>query len=290
MDQLDYGFHQLQKHNRDGSHATQADRRNHLKLISRQLKELGFRHLKIHSLKTKHVNSLINHWKTQASSTRDKPISTATIKNRVATLRWVAEKINKQNIVPRSNAELGLSSRQHNPENKAWSLKTDQINTMPIQLQYSLRLQQEFGLRREEAAKIHIHQADKSHQLHIQSSWAKGGRERAVPITSPIQRELINEIKTTISHQSLIPSNMSYKQYLNWHTANMAKHEIVNSHGLRHFYAQQRYLSITGQFSPKQGGPSPTTEEEKEIDRMARFTISFELGHSRIGITKVYLG
>lgn len=51
MDDLKYTLRQLCQRNRDGSHATQADRLRTLMLVSRQLRELGFRHMRASSLK-----------------------------------------------------------------------------------------------------------------------------------------------------------------------------------------------------------------------------------------------
>ncbi|MBF4370531.1 integrase, partial [Vibrio anguillarum] len=63
-------------------------------------------------------------------------------------------------------------------------------------------------------------------------------------------------------------------------------------HGLRHEYAQARYLELTGWRSPKAGGLSSRelTPEQKAVDREARLTISKELGHEREAITVAYLG
>lgn len=67
---------------------------------------------------------------------------------------------------------------------------------------------------------------------------------------------------------------------------------IHHVHGLRHRYAQQRYLEIAGWVSPANGGPSSKqlTPEQMRIDKAARLTISKELGHGREAITAVYLG
>ncbi|MES4779086.1 integrase, partial [Pseudomonas aeruginosa] len=43
MDDLTYTLRQLCLRNRDGSHATQADRQRSLTLAARQLREAGFR-------------------------------------------------------------------------------------------------------------------------------------------------------------------------------------------------------------------------------------------------------
>jgi hypothetical protein len=46
MDDLTYSLRQLCRRNRDGSHATQADRQGVLTLASRQLREAGFRQMR----------------------------------------------------------------------------------------------------------------------------------------------------------------------------------------------------------------------------------------------------
>ena len=61
-------------------------------------------------------------------------------------------------------------------------------------------------------------------------------------------------------------------------------------HGLRHAYAQKRYFELTGHKSPICGGPKPASRQEKELDLIARKTISQELGHARVQITRAYLG
>ena len=67
---------------------------------------------------------------------------------------------------------------------------------------------------------------------------------------------------------------------------------MSNLHGLRHNYAQWRYKALTGQACPKDGG-APTkalTPADKIADREARMIIAEELGHSRLDVTKAYLG
>ena len=63
-------------------------------------------------------------------------------------------------------------------------------------------------------------------------------------------------------------------------------------HGLRHQYAQQRYLALTGWPCPHDGGPkgNALTEEQKRIDKQARLMISKELGHERLSIVNIYCG
>jgi hypothetical protein len=63
-------------------------------------------------------------------------------------------------------------------------------------------------------------------------------------------------------------------------------------HGLRHAYAQDRFLELTGFAAPAAGGPhrEALTPAQREADYDARLIISAELGHGREAITAVYLG
>lgn len=88
MDDLTYTLRQLCLRNRDGSHATQADRQRSLALAARQLREAGFRQMRATSLKGKHVEALLQRWQTEG-------LSAGTLKNRMAHLRWWAEKVGK---------------------------------------------------------------------------------------------------------------------------------------------------------------------------------------------------
>lgn len=65
MDDLTYTLRQLCLHNRDGSHATQADRQRSLSLAARQLREAGFRQMRATSLKGKHVETLLQRWQAE---------------------------------------------------------------------------------------------------------------------------------------------------------------------------------------------------------------------------------
>lgn len=82
MDNLTYELRALCRRNRDGSHATQADRTAILMLVSHQLLEAGFRRMQATSLKRKHVEALLERWLAER-------LSPGTIKNRMAALRLV---------------------------------------------------------------------------------------------------------------------------------------------------------------------------------------------------------
>ncbi len=104
MRDLNHDFKELCRHNRDGSYATRADREHILDLVANQLHEMGYRGLRAHGLKPKHVEKLAARWLAEE-------LSPGTIKNRMATLRWAAQKLGKENIVARTNAAYGIPDR-----------------------------------------------------------------------------------------------------------------------------------------------------------------------------------
>ncbi|MFT7287046.1 MAG: hypothetical protein ACI87W_001155 [Halieaceae bacterium] len=55
---------------------------------------------------------------------------------------------------------------------------------------------------------------------------------------------------------SLIPRGRSYIEQLRSYERHTANAGLSKMHGLRHAYAQQRYLEFTGWQSPHGGGPS----------------------------------
>jgi site-specific recombinase XerC len=101
---LNYQLKQLCRQNRDGSYGTQSDRERILTLIADELHALGYRGMSAHSLKPKHVQSLVEHWQGAG-------LSAGTLKNRMTVLRWWAQKVDRQNVVARSNAHYGIPDR-----------------------------------------------------------------------------------------------------------------------------------------------------------------------------------
>ena len=104
MRDLSYQLKQLCRHNRDGSYATQTNRERILALIADQLHALGFRGMTARSLKPKHVEALVQRWQREG-------IAVGTVKNRMAALRWWAQKVDRQNVIARTNDHYGIPDR-----------------------------------------------------------------------------------------------------------------------------------------------------------------------------------
>jgi integrase len=156
----------------------------------------------------------------------------------------------------------------------------------------SLELQQAFGLRREEAIKIRPDLADRGDTLWLKPSWTKGGRERIIPIRTEKQRAVLDNARQLAGKGSLIPSHKTYKQQMKLYEGQCIRAGLSKMHGLRHAYAQRRYVELTGFLAPIAGGPNRTalSADERALDKKARAAISAELGHDRERITTVYLG
>ncbi len=287
MRQLNYDLKQLCERNRDGSNSTQAGRERILTQIANQLDDLNFKNLTAQGLKPKHIDALVERWK-------DEGLSAGTIKNRMAHLRWWSEKINKPSIIAKGNDHFGIDHRVYVTNvSKAQQLDQQKLESISdAHVKMSLKLQEAFGLRREESIKFIGAWADNGDKIVLKDTWCKGGREREIPIRNEQQRNLLNEVKAFAKGKSLIPANLTYVQQLRRYEDHTSKAGLHKMHGLRHAFAQLRYYELTGRHSPASGGKTSKelTVEEKSLDREARLIISKELGHEREQITSIYLG
>jgi hypothetical protein len=172
---------------------------------------------------------------------------------------------------------------------KARLLPLDQLERIEDEhARMSLRLQEAFGLRREEAIKFQPAYADQGNQLRLRPSWCKGGRAREIPTRTPEQRQLLRECHQLAGTGSLIPPERTYIEQRRVYERHAARAGLSKLHGLRHAYAQARYQELTGSSAPACGGPDSRqlTPQQRKADRRARLQISRELEQ----ITAVYLG
>lgn len=284
---MEYDLKLLCRRNRDGSRMTQAQREQRLRLIARELHALGYRQMRAGSLKPKHIQALVHDW-------QEHGLSAGTIKNRMADLRWWAEKTGCHGAVAKDNAAYGIDARTFVTNgSRAISLEADVLSRVDDQrVRLSLRLQAAFGLRREEAIKFQPTYADRGDRLVLKPSWCKGGRAREIPVRTAEQRQLLDECHALARGGSLIAPERSYIEQRRVYERHAARAGLSKLHGLRHAYAQARYQELAGWPAPAAGGPTwrQLTSVQRERDRDARLLISRELGHEREQITAVYLG
>lgn len=289
MQQLVYEVRQLCRHNRDGSYVTQANREAMLCQMAEQLITAGYKQLHAGELKGRHVHKLFALW-------REGGLTDQTIRNRLSILRWWCEKVGRPSIMPRTNAVYHLTPRPGAAvRSKAVELGEEILGQIEdAYVQMSLRLQQQWGLRREESLKIRVWQADRGDHLVLQGSWTKGGRPREIPVSWPAQRAVLEQAKQLVRFKShsLIPHGLKYYQQRNRYDAVAQQLGVPPLHGLRHCFAQRRYAMLAGFPCPLQGGPprATLTPEERARDQAARRQVSAELGHGRISIVGMYCG
>jgi len=274
--------------NREGSFGTIAARQKVLIQSANQIEALGFRQLKSATqLKPKHIHALVQSW-------READLSHATMKNRMAHLRWLAGKIQNPNLLSPSNEHYSIEQRQYvDNKDKSLVFETEKLNSIrDPHIKISAQLQKEFGLRREEAMKLVPVKADQKTQLVLQGSWTKGGKPRSIPIRTDAQRAILDKAHALAGNGSMIPSARKYVQHMRIFEKEMHAAGLGKTHGARHLYAQRRYQELTARPAPVAGGPSrrSLTAEQRKHDDQCRLIISRELGHERIQIVSVYVG
>jgi len=284
---LNHQLKTLCRNNREGSYGTQIRRERELTLLANELHEVGYRGMNSHSLKPKHVEALVGRW-------LENEVAAGTIKNRMAAFRWWARKVNRQNVVARSNDHYGIPNRilVTNTSKAKSILEVDLAKVRDEHVRMSLELQQAFGLRREEAIKFIPSYADQGDHVVLKPSWTKGGKARVIPIRTPEQRDVLDRARKLAGKGSLIPSARNYVQQLRIYEGRTLRAGLSKMHGLRHAYAQHRYEELTGWKSPVAGGPpsKSLTPQQRDQDREVRLVISRELGHERRQVVSIYLG
>jgi len=289
-----YSINECLKLNKDYSFASQADMRHMLKRCVKDLHEQGCMVAHINGLKSKHVHILVEHWKKQGKNP-------ATIKNYMSKLRKLAVLLDKPQLVKPGNDTYKITRRNYAPTHNKAIHQIDFSKCTDPNIRLSLEAQLLFGLRREESMKLIVSEARQGDRLRIKPSWTKGGIGRILEITNDEQRQWLSKaIQQIPIGQSLIPPDRTYKQHLRQYQFQTQQMDLSKCHGLRHAYAQRRYHELTRKFDPAgkgllcpiEGG-TPTkllSEYERAIDRRAREILSSNLGHSRLSITRIYIG
>ena len=286
MRDLNYDLKRLQAAHDDGSHGTRTARSYALAQIADTLHDLGFKGLRASGLKRKHVVALVREWKRQERSI-------GTMKNRTAHIRWWAARIGRPGVVP-SNGALGIANREYvTNENKSVVLDPEKLSLVrDAHVAMALRLEEAFGLRREEAIKFTPSRDDRGDRIRLKGSTTKGGRPREVPVLTDSQRRLLDEARKLVGSGALIPPERNYRQQLKVYESQTRAAGLYRMHGLRHDYALRRYEELTGWKAPAAGGPRQRslTGPRRRIDAKARRAIARELGHGRQSVSSVYCG
>ena len=157
----------------------------------------------------------------------------------------------------RSNAEYGIRPRSHvfdgTKRRDLDEAKLARVKDLHVRM--GLRLQAEFGLRREEAIKFTRSYADRGDRLAVKGATAKGGRPREVPVLTASQRWLLDEAWKLAGGGALIPPGRNYAEHRKVYKDQTRAAGLDRMHGLRHAYALDRYKDLKGWKSPAGAGP-----------------------------------
>ena len=286
MRQLNFDLKTLLAENPERGFVTRRDRAYILDQAADLLHELGFRRLRATGLRRKHANALVREWRRQG-------LSIGTLKNRMAALRWWAKRIGRPGVVG-TNAEHGIGNRTYvTNQDRSCRLDADRLERVgDAHVRMSLRLQEVFGLRREEAIKFMPSYADRGDRVAIKATWAKGGRAREIPIWNERQREVLDAARRLAGGGAMIADGRNYKGQRKVYEKQTAAAGLERMHGLRHAFAMDRYEDLTGWKAPAAGGPRQRSLSPamRRIDRSARQRIARELGHERRAVVSQYLG
>ncbi len=246
------------------------------------------------------------HFRAYVEYLKETGAAPATIQADLAGIRFFHRESGSKNKLSENDA-LDLPKREIGTENRAW---------LPEEIEKAKHLAEKmgrtdvviaiecisaFGLRLEEFCTIKVEylmSAKRTGQLVVPKG--KGGQRRAITLNTE-QKSLIDKYLDYAKAAGLYPGNylvsesekhgvkQEMKSLQNWMSHNREKfmdlnrtalcedgkkkrHNTIYWHGLRHSYAQKTY-----------------DEALKEKPDQAKKIVSENLGHHRLGITKIYL-
>ena len=284
---------------KDVSHKTREDREDFYFAFFRELRGNDDVKMKVRprNLTNRHIEFMVGRWVARG-------LEPGTIQLYLSYLRTFAEWTGHPGMVmppAKYVDDPALVGRSYAAvKDKSWSAhnvipetKIAEVSAFDCYVGCQLLLALRYDMRVKEAIMCMPHAAEVDGQLEIKRG-TKGGRQRFVPIDTPEKRAALEAAKLLVGGKSanLGRPGKSLKQNIQRFRYVMKKFGItkadlgVTAHGLRHEYANDRYLQFVGAPSPVRGGPPI----EREADRAARLRLAEELGHSRENITCAYLG
>ena len=277
--------------------------REEAKLIAADFKELGYKvNTKFQSptmITAQDFKNLVNFWK------ETKGYKEGTIENKVTALRHILKVCGNKTDV--SNKELGLQSKERdilNTQNEnrgCRALQESSINSVKDNsIKAAIKLIESYGLRKDES--LHAtwalskgREISKDGILSLQGSWCKNGRPRSFQMSDGgIALKQAGELVKGFKIEGKIEQFRSKleREFDKKHLKKITGDLSLRPHGLRHNYAQGRYLSITGLTAPAAGGLGykDMNKEQKGIYNNACGVIAGEMGHTRPEISRTYVG
>jgi integrase len=283
---------------------TQEAREEELIISFRQINNLGFKLESVYGLREKHVSALVKaleHGKYSAS----------TIQNRLSHLRWLCTQIGKAGMIKPAHvyAESPLSVKLVTNAEKDHSWRAAGlipermillIESEDRYVAMQLRLCMVFMLRRRESIMFRPHIADRGDHIIVEEG-TKGGRVRAVPVTTSKQRQVLDQAKQFVGNAKLAhmgDPNKTLKQNIARFAYVLRKFGLsrdqlgVTAHGLRHEGLGDMFEELAGVPAPvRVNDPAAVLAgADKNRVEFAQKMVAEAAGHSRLAISGAYIG
>jgi site-specific recombinase XerC len=211
-------------------------------------KEFGLTNLD--GIKTKHMERVFE-------VLQEKGLSNSTLASYATAARLIASQIHKENIVPRTNAELGISraGERLNPvQCNAEKIEEIRQNLYAQGQHFGLAhdMRAAFGLRAKESLLSSKVTSDAQGRQFLAIEGSKGGRPREIEIRTDEQKAALQQVQTYLREtrqKSLIPAGQNLKQGIQaqkkaLERAGAKKGDGTHAHALRHAYAQTRATEV----------------------------------------------
>lgn len=285
---LFYQVKGIMMHNQDGAGATQDRRLGNLKDLVETI-YVKYKLDDIHQLRTKHVDYY-------AAQLAARPIHPHSMRVTMSDVRWLAQKIGKQNIVARGNDGYGFpEDSRKQTEDQAWpeeKYKTVLGDVHDERVAFAMRGARHLGLRLEEASKLRPMDVDwKANVVHLKRG-TKGGRYRYLRLVTPEARAWARDLPRVARgrDKGIMPVTQrerSWKSHVQRQLRGVGagRKAGLKFHGLRHSFAQELYTKVSGYLPPIKGGKPP-----KDVHIRACKIVAKVLGHNRWKITETYVG
>ena len=214
---------------------------------------------KINNVKTHMVDSYF-------ADKLEEGLSPATLTSHATAWREIADAVDKQNIVARTNLELGVdrtgaarfqpkdADAEKISEIRDQLVERSETSLKDLALLAAHDLREEFGLRAKESL-MSSKVAEHDGKQYLQIEGTKGGRERELEIRTEAQMQAVEQAINVAqelgnANGRIIPPEMSLAQMYNYQRNTLAslgacKANGNNMHVMRHGYAQER-LSESG--------------------------------------------
>ena len=319
------------------SNETQKDRRELIHSFVAQLWHLGYKIRKVESLGPKHVTALMHFWAEEGRSP-------SVLHNRLSILRTLCGWLGKRHValdlddyLPKERTHRKTATER----NLSWDSNNVDIagviavaKTVDERLAVMLALQDQFGLRTKESIEFRpLNALDNEGKNIMVYLGTKGAKPRMIPIETDEQREVYAWARRVVIEgkvKRLRWPNITERQartrfyHLVGRRLGLTKEQWgVTAHGLRHGYAQRKYLRDSGGFKtpienmtkPYVGDdvgqgpvkmpipslspivtdgikrkPVPPAGLTREMHHHACLSVSRAMGHERIDVTASYYG